>query len=68
MGLAYCSGSDLSYGDDGTGTLCSGPDCWPIQVPVSPVTIAFETDFLPINNVQSVLNAFLPNITNYSYD
>ncbi|KAG9068531.1 hypothetical protein KI688_010806 [Linnemannia hyalina] len=51
QGLAYCSGSDLSYGDGGTGTLCSGPDCWPTQVPVSPITIAPETDFLPINNV-----------------
>ncbi|KAG0059025.1 hypothetical protein BGZ89_000765 [Linnemannia elongata] len=66
--LAYGSGSDLSYSNGGTGTLCSGPDCLPTQVPVSPITIVPETDILPINNVQPVFNVFPPNINDYNFD
>lgn len=66
--LTYGSGSDLSYSNGGTGTLCSGPDCLPTQVPVSPITIVPETDILPINNVQPVVNIFPPNINDYNFD
>lgn len=40
---------------------------YPTQIPVSPVTIIPETDFIPINNVQPVVNVLPVNVNDYSW-
>ncbi|KAF9130446.1 hypothetical protein BGX30_013482 [Mortierella sp. GBA39] len=46
-----------------------GPDFngYPTQVPVSPITITPETDFIPINNVQPVVNVLPVNVNDFSW-
>ncbi|KAG0377390.1 hypothetical protein BGX24_006223 [Mortierella sp. AD032] len=62
--LGYDSSSNLDYdsgfNNDYLSTLTT-------DVPVSPITIILESDLIPINNIQSVVNVFLPNV-NYPYD
>ncbi|KAF8947704.1 hypothetical protein BGZ47_008201 [Haplosporangium gracile] len=60
----YGLGSDMNaYGGPG-GADYGG---YPTQVPVSPVTIAPETDFIPINNVQPVVNVLPVNVNDFSW-
>ncbi|KAF9097604.1 hypothetical protein BGX23_008330 [Mortierella sp. AD031] len=54
---------DLGYG----GNPDVNVDLGATDVPVSPITITPQTDFLPINNVQPVVNVYPPNVNDYSY-
>ncbi|KAG0378763.1 hypothetical protein BGX24_002857 [Mortierella sp. AD032] len=57
---------DISaYGGAGGGGAYGGN--YPTHVPVSPVTIIPETDFIPINNVQPVVNVLPTNVNDYSW-
>ncbi|KAF9319618.1 hypothetical protein BGZ91_004913 [Linnemannia elongata] len=55
--------------DMGAFTGPGGPDFSgiPTQVPVSPVSIIPETDFIPINNVQPVVNVLPVNVNDFSW-
>ncbi|KAF9153478.1 hypothetical protein BG015_003307 [Linnemannia schmuckeri] len=63
----YGLGSDMgAYGGlGGPGGVDYGG--YPTHIPVSPVTIVPETDFIPINNVQPVVNVLPVNVNDFSW-
>ncbi|KAG0214451.1 hypothetical protein BGX33_002177 [Mortierella sp. NVP41] len=54
-------------GDGGYGGL-EGHGGNPTEIPVGPVTIAAQTDFVPLNNILPIVNVYPPNINDYSWD
>ncbi|KAG0302812.1 hypothetical protein BGZ97_002164 [Linnemannia gamsii] len=64
----YGAGFDMGMygGPGGPGGADSGNGN-PTYVPVSPVTIIPETDFIPINNVQPVVNVLPVNVNDFSW-
>lgn len=60
------SGMGMYRGPGGPGGADYGGG-YPTHVPVSPVTIIPETDFIPINNVQPVVNVLPVNVNDFSW-
>ncbi|KAF9930150.1 hypothetical protein FBU30_000818 [Linnemannia zychae] len=67
--------SELGYGDIGRGSDISafanqGEPAYggfPTNIPVSPLSIVPETDFIPISNVQPIVNVLPVNVNDWSW-